>query len=399
MAVKSQQYPGCKIWYTSQAMSRSFEQMRMMMKSREFMQLVRRPYQQFPPRLEMKNGSEICFRSTDREDTLRGSGLKMVCADEAAFMEESIYFNVLLPMISDAGGEMLLCTSPSGKNWVYNLYQEGQIPANHDRIKSWLSPTSTGLRFQTEKGKLALSRIRASLPPSVYAQEYECEFLASANAVFRYVDDILVDLVPPVGPERGHNYIAGIDIGRVVDHTSVCILDIETGCVVYSEEFPLQIPHHEQAQRARNIVNAWQADAVIDATHIQAQNRERYVELYKEAIPGCRDVSLNRAVKVDMVNNLAFEIERKTVIVPKCFEKLVYQMKAYQFQRIEGSYLPVYSAPQGEHDDVLFALILAAWGRKRGWFRDQVSKGPPVGNEVGRIFWEQRNKKNTPAKL
>lgn len=385
--------PGSINWFVSNGYAQAMAVMRNMKRSEGFMRFVKRAVSQFPPRFEMKNTSEICFRSLDRPDLLRGAGLNLLCPDELAFSDEEAFYKVLLPMVSDTNGQILAGSTYNGKNWFYDLAQDG-ILGRDDGIRTWVYPTSTGLAFQGEEGKAKLERLKRRFAPAIWAQEYECEPQIVANAVFNFIERAITDQLPPTAPVDGRKYIAGIDIGRTIDHTAIVVIDVQSGFVVYAFEVPLGIEHIEIAQICKRICEFWHAEPCIDSTHVQAANRERFVELYKDVLPNCHTVSQNRAVKVDMVNNLGFEIQKASIQIPKVFEDLIKQIYNYRYQNVAGSLLPIYTAPEGEHDDILSALYLACWARKRGWEPDDFKPKKPIPalGTIGHTFYQDRKR-------
>jgi phage terminase large subunit-like protein len=78
------------------------------------------------------NGVKIHLRSAENPDTLRGLKLHFVVIDEAAFIKDAdIWTKVIRPALSDLKGEAWFISSPSGRNWLYDLYKyadEGDDP-------------------------------------------------------------------------------------------------------------------------------------------------------------------------------------------------------------------------------------------------------------------------------
>src|SRR6185369_7402615 len=174
--------------------ARSLKMMRTMKKCKAFMALVQSVNLQFPPRFEMRNGSEICFRSADNEDDLRGEKLKLICVDEAAILSENLFWNVLSPMTADADGTIVAASTYAGRNWFYQLAEDGKKANPHQ--KTWVYPTATGIAFQGPKGLARLARIKATTPPMTWQQEYDCEPLAILDAVFKFVDQCIGPYTP-----------------------------------------------------------------------------------------------------------------------------------------------------------------------------------------------------------
>ena len=66
--------------------------------------------------IKLTNGSVIHFKSAEKPDNLRGSTLDFLICDEAAFMKESIWTEILRPMTLVKGKRVVFISTPKGKN-------------------------------------------------------------------------------------------------------------------------------------------------------------------------------------------------------------------------------------------------------------------------------------------
>jgi PBSX family phage terminase large subunit len=77
-------------------------------------------------RVEFPNGSSIHLRSADRPHTLRGPNVDFIWVDEAAYLPNKNYdgetFDILLGRTAATRGQILLTTTPSGRNWLYERF-------------------------------------------------------------------------------------------------------------------------------------------------------------------------------------------------------------------------------------------------------------------------------------
>jgi hypothetical protein len=85
-----------------------------------------------PKRYELANGSEISFRSADREDSLRGEGLDLLVIDEAAMVPNRAWNNELRPTLSDTLGDMVAISTPKGRNWFRDWFERGRTDDHPD---------------------------------------------------------------------------------------------------------------------------------------------------------------------------------------------------------------------------------------------------------------------------
>jgi hypothetical protein len=363
------EFPGCKVWILGQNYARSLDVKASMERSEGFKKFLLKPLAQFPPRLIMRNGSTIAFRSFDHPDGLLGSGLKLICLDEAALAPKRLYQQTLLPMIADTDGQMYLASNFSqGKNWFWDMAQEGLRKESWAHgVRTWELASSTGLAFQGVKGRARLEWFRNHLPRAVFECEFENKPLAGVDSVFRWTSANEKGL-PLKSPQPGRRYAMGLDLGRVVDPSAAIVMD-DQGQVVFSECFAKGTSHALQAERAAQIQRLFGATCVADSTGGGNPAGEPYFKHYRAAIPGLREYTWTRENKFRLINALALEIEQGRIFAPTEFEDLISQVKAYKF--VEGDMGFVrYGAPKGCHDDLVAAMAMANWAVVSNWLPD-----------------------------
>jgi hypothetical protein len=140
--------------------------------------------------LELENESRI-VTLPGSEKTIRGfSGTSLLVLDEAARVEDELYFAVR-PMLAVSGGALMMLSTPYGKRGVFyekwtgvHGWERYEVPANR-------CPRISGEFLEEE---------RASLPPFIFRQEYECSFEETEDQVFTtdLIDRALTDEVQPL---------------------------------------------------------------------------------------------------------------------------------------------------------------------------------------------------------
>jgi hypothetical protein len=82
--------------------------------------------------------------SAKHPDTLVGEGLSGVIMAEAAKLKHKVWIKYIRPTLADYNGWALLSSTPEGKNWFYEAWQQGQNPDYPDwdswRMPSWMNP-------------------------------------------------------------------------------------------------------------------------------------------------------------------------------------------------------------------------------------------------------------------
>jgi len=143
-------------------------------------------------RLELRNGSRI-VSLPGTEATIRGySGVDLLIIDEAARVDDSLYYSVR-PMLAVSGGRLVALTTPFGKRgWFHKEWTEG---AGWQRTKITADDCP---RISRE----FLEEERNSLGNWWYEQEYMCEFTETTDSLFLY-EDVVGALSAEVQPLFG----------------------------------------------------------------------------------------------------------------------------------------------------------------------------------------------------
>jgi hypothetical protein len=78
-------------------------------------------------------------KSAQYPQTLVGEGLSGVVFSEAAKLKPSVWIKYIRPTLADFGGWTYFGSTPEGRNWFYDLWEQGQDPDRPD-WKSWRAP-------------------------------------------------------------------------------------------------------------------------------------------------------------------------------------------------------------------------------------------------------------------
>ncbi len=139
--------------------------------------------------LTLANGSRI-IALPGNEATTRGySGAKLLVVDEAARVQDSLYYGIR-PMLAVSGGRLALLSTPWGKRGFFHQeWTEG------DGWERYEVPASECPRIPAE----FLEEERRTLAPFWYSQEYDCKFSETTDQMFNY-DDVQASLSADVVP-------------------------------------------------------------------------------------------------------------------------------------------------------------------------------------------------------
>src|SRR5918992_5769654 len=126
--------------------------------------------------LELENDSRI-ITLPGSEKTIRGfSGAALLVVDEAARVDDELYYSVR-PMLAVSGGSLMMLTTPHGKRGVFFEEWTGGREWDRYEVKAADVP-----RISPE----FLEEERDALPSCVYRQEYEASFEETEDTVFTH---------------------------------------------------------------------------------------------------------------------------------------------------------------------------------------------------------------------
>ena len=130
--------------------------------------------------LELRNGSRV-LALPGQEATIRGySGATLLLIDEAARVDDSLYYAVR-PMLAVTGGRLIALSTPFGKRGFF--FSEWEHGPGWHRIQATAA----------ECPRIApsfLDQERIRLGDAWFRQEYECSFRDTIDAVFAH--DVVV---------------------------------------------------------------------------------------------------------------------------------------------------------------------------------------------------------------
>ncbi len=142
--------------------------------------------------MHLPNGSRI-EALPGSEKTVRGfSGTSLLIVDEAARVDDELYYAVR-PMLAVSGGALMMLTTPYGKRGVF--FEEWTSEAGRE-WERYEVPARECPRIS----EAFLEEERAALPPWIFRQEYECSFEETEDAVFTHemIQRAVTDEVKPL---------------------------------------------------------------------------------------------------------------------------------------------------------------------------------------------------------
>jgi hypothetical protein len=130
--------------------------------------------------ITLVNGRKILVRGADNPDSLRGVSLTYVVLDECAFIKQDIWEKVIRASLSDQKGRALFISTPSGRNWFYDIFNLGK-DTDDEEWKSWHFTTQDNETIDPKEVEAA----KRTLSSFAFKQEYLSSFDTAGADVFK----------------------------------------------------------------------------------------------------------------------------------------------------------------------------------------------------------------------
>ena len=287
-------------------------------------------------------GGEVWCKSADNPANLRGEGLDLLVIDEADFVDEAVWTEVLRATLSDRKGRALFISSPRVEGgWFHRMFLDGQKAAND--TASWRFPSSTNPHLDPAEIEAA----RRDLPTIIFRREYGAEFVSAAGARvrrdwIRYSPkpdlatlDVVLGIDLAISTKTGSDFTAGVALGRAKDG-ALYVLDAQR----------LRVPFHQVLEFVKAMAAKWKPRTVI--VEAVAYQLAAVQELVRTTTLPVRPSNPRDKDKVARFQPLEARFEQGLV-------RLVPGLPDYFEAELLGF-------PVGEHDDVVDALAYAYVG-------------------------------------
>lgn len=313
--------------------------------------------------LEFKNGTTMEFYSAERPEGMLGAAVDFAVLDEAARMKADVWQETVSPTLIDHLGGCLIISTPRGRNWFYDVWLKGQ-PAGDPEYESWTFITQDNPTLPPGEA----DRMAATMPKSKADQEIFAKWLAAGSSVFLLGDNakqssaiqsngLVEDGIEAV---KGHHVFLGVDLARTNDWT-VLYGERDDGYNVFFERMQ-DVAWAEQRRRIRRAVGTLRRAGATGVTLMIDEGNGQTTTVEDLQDGGYDAIGINFTTnKAPMVRLLANDLERGAARVLDDPQYGVLEFENYAMDVTPtGRY--TYAAPEGQHDDVVSAKMLAHWG-------------------------------------
>lgn len=312
-------------------------------------------------RLEIKfaNGSMIKFlHGSDAETVIEGENVDRFVIDEAGKIKKQVWYS-LFTTITQTGGKGIITGTPRGFTWYYDLFQKAQAG---DPFFVWRQLKTSDSPYVKA---LAIETAKRLLPPNLYAQYYEAQFI-SGGSVFgdlslMWDHELEVKTrrywIHPDEKERTGLIVHGMDVAKKKDFT-----------VIYSVNAIGKLVGFVRTQHMSYPAQGNLLAVYLSKYFSNSENNIRYDstgvgEAFGDIIG---DMNINGVIEPVIFSNKskAEMLTKTTMAIQTGWHKApLISVINHEFSTYEitvskfGNHK--YSAPEGEHDDVVSAAMLS----------------------------------------
>lgn len=264
--------------------------------------------------------STIEFKGSDKEDSLRGAGLKGVILDEYAFQKEHVWVKIIQPMIIQSQGWAIFITTPNGVANHFKKFWDNAVAAEADGDQDWKTFHFTSYDNPTIP-KDDLDKLKEKLVPEFFEQEYMAEFAKFVGLIYTGFDEKIH--VQDFEVDENWTFYRSIDFGAV-DPNAVSFIGVDKSGVIhiFDELYINDIYTSELAE----LIKQKSAHRYFVATYADSAAKQTILDLGTYGI-FCTPVKKNQAAKetgsrnwivagIDRVHQLLKD--RKIIIHPRC---------------------------------------------------------------------------------
>ena len=360
--------------------------------------------------VELENGSKILAASTSAS-AVRGMSFNILFLDEFAFVPNHVaeqFFASVYPTItSGKSTKVIIISTPNGMNHFYKMWEDARRGKN-DYITNevhWSQVPGRDAKWKEETIK--------NTSPRQFAQEFECDFLGSADTLISPAKLQTIPFHDPIKSnagldiykraEKDHEYIITVDVARGIggDYSAFIVFDITS--VPYqivakyrnNEIKPVLFPSviFQVAKEYNNpyiLVEVNDIGDSIAATLnydleypnvLMCAMRGRAGQVVGQGFSGTKTqlgVKMSITVKKIGCANLKAIIEEDKLLFNdfQIFQELTTFVQKKQ----------AWEADEGYHDDLVMCMVLFAWLVMQDYFKEMTDQ-----DVRRRIYEEQRN--------
>ena len=344
--------------------------------------------------IEIENGSKIMAASTS-SSAVRGSSFNIIFMDEFAHIDppnlaEEFFTSVYPTISSGETTKVFIVSTPKGLNMFYKMWVDAE------EGRSSYVPIEVHWSQVPGRDKKWREETIANTSEQQFAQEYECEFIGSANTLISPSKLRTLAYKPPIiqkqsvdiyiDVDKTHTYVCIVDVarGRGQDYSAFSVIDVTKFPYIQVAKYrdpnisPMLFPH-----AIENVCKYYNnAHILVETNDIGGQVADilhhtiEYDNLFKTTILGRSGQTLSSGFgkQSQLGIRTTKEVKRKGCSALKDLiegdKLLIYDLDTITELTTFVAKGSSYEADEGYHDDLVMGLILFGWMVNQKYFTE-----------------------------
>ena len=324
------------------------------------------------------NDSRILFKSSEQGDSLRGETVKgsgILVVDEAAFIPDDIFYNILVPTTNVYKSNIFIFSTPKyQQGFFYSLYNRGLH--NDPKVVSFDWTNYDTSKYLDEE---TLEIYRKQMPRNAFEAEYLGMFISGSGAVFTNFKECAgneqlstkfpVWLSVDWGSGQGQDYTVitvgqfNNDIDKIVVSHQIAFNDknvqetIAAICDAVKELVKQKFQNINVIVEKNSIGNVYY-QILIEELDNYERNWNDNCHWRDEIQVDCITFTTTNKSKERIIKQLIVNFEQKTIVLPND-DALFQELAAYDCH-INQNGNPIYgnSSKMAAHDDRVMSLAI-----------------------------------------
>lgn len=305
--------------------------------------------------IEFDNGSEIhCLPTGRNGNKIRGFSADMIIIDEAAFIEDKIYEDILEPMIWATQGRLVLASTPWGESgYFYEKFAGADYNDNWGKthVTSYDNPIINDEDIEEYKDGKTKAQIK---------REVLGEFVEDSAQFFP--TGIIKPCASSGEPSwEGSRSFLGVDIAGEGDDRTVFYGVDEYGNVFLNDEVYEDMGVLEAANHIKLLDDKFNFEKIhVDRTAIGQGTIEALAQdpVISQKYEG---VYFTQQKKQTIYQRLKAALESEALHLPKDND-LINELERIGYEKQQSGRLKLFPRGSNEKDDHVDGLALAVWG-------------------------------------
>lgn len=296
-------------------------------------------------KIKFKNGSLFQLIGTDNIDSIVGTN-PIGCVFSEYSLQNPKAWDYIRPILAENGGWAIFNFTPRGRNHGWKILQQA-------KESGWFNQVLTVDDTQAISTE-TLEEERKQMPRDLFQQEYYCDFLEDAGAVFKGVDQVVRDEISNTTQDK--LFQNGVDLAKYQDFTVITPFDLTTFTVYKQDRFN-QIDYNLQKAKIEAAYYHYnQAKTYIDSTGV---GEPVFDDLQHRGLKNLYPYKFNEISRRNLLTNLQILIEQQEIKIFKQ-EPLISELKSFHYELADSGKVKMV-VPEGIHDDCVMSLALATW--------------------------------------